>query len=108
MAGKLTRRAVVAMAFIAASALAATASAASHKVTIQGFAFSPASISVAAGDSVTWTNQDGAPHLVDGGAAFRSAALAKGQSFTFTFAKAGSFAYRCGIHPSMSGTVVVK
>jgi plastocyanin len=77
-------------------------------VEIAGFAFAPGSRSVKVGDSVKWTNQDGATHTVtaDDGA-FDSGNLAKGKSFTFTFDQAGTFAYHCNIHQSMTGKVTV-
>lgn len=76
-------------------------------VTMQNFAFNPPSLEVKVGDTVTWTNQDSAPHNVAGDA-FKSPDMATGATFTFTFDKAGTYSYKCGIHPSMTGTVVVK
>jgi plastocyanin len=79
-------------------------------VDISGFAFSPASVTVKVGDSVTWTNKDSAPHTVtaaDG--SFDSGSLAQGASFSFTFQKAGTYTYRCTVHPSMpTATVIVQ
>jgi plastocyanin len=78
-------------------------------VEIADFAFAPDSSDVKVGDSVKWTNQDGATHTVtaDDGA-FDSGNLAGGKSFSFTFDEAGTFAYHCNIHQSMTGTVVVS
>jgi len=77
-------------------------------VRIAGFAFAPDSRSVKVGDSVTWTNQDGATHTVtaDDGA-FDSGNLAGGKAFSFTFDEAGTYAYHCNIHKSMTGRVTV-
>jgi plastocyanin len=77
-------------------------------VNIADFAFAPDSRSVKAGDSVKWTNKDGATHTVtaDDGA-FDSGSLAGGKSFSFTFDEAGTFAYHCNIHQRMTGRVVV-
>jgi plastocyanin len=77
-------------------------------VKIADFAFAPDSSDVKVGDSVKWTNSDGATHTVtaDDGA-FDSGNLAGGKSFSFTFDEAGTFAYHCNIHQSMTGTVVV-
>jgi plastocyanin len=77
-------------------------------VEIANFAFAPGSRSVKVGDSVKWTNQDGATHTVtaDDGA-FDSGNLADGKSFSFTFDQAGTFAYHCNIHQSMTGKVTV-
>jgi plastocyanin len=78
-------------------------------VTIQGFAFGPASLSVAAGSSVTWTNADSTGHTVtaDDGS-FDSKTIASGSTFTQAFPTAGTFAYHCSIHPNMKGTIEVK
>lgn len=78
------------------------------EVDIQEFAFGPNEIQVAAGDTVVWTNLDPFAHSVRAGdQSFGSDPLNQGDTFSFTFAAAGSFAYICGIHPSMTGTVVV-
>jgi plastocyanin len=93
-----------------ASAAASTAGGnAGNAVTISDFAFSPATITVAAGTKVTWTNQDSSPHTIvsDDGSTFKSERLANGASFSFTFTTAGTFAYHCGIHGSMTGKVIV-
>ena len=76
-------------------------------VTIDNFAFSPASVNVKVGQQVTWTNKQGVDHTVtaDGGAFDQ--AMPSGATFSFTFTKAGTFPYHCNIHPSMHGTVVV-
>jgi plastocyanin len=82
--------------------------AAASGVTIKNFAFSPGSVSVHVGDSVSWTNQDDAPHTAtasDG--SFDTGQLTKGKSGSHTFTKAGTVAYICAIHPNMKGTVVV-
>ena len=85
------------------------AAAAPGAVTIASFAFAPAALVVAPGSTVTWRNEDGAPHAIafaDGAPA--SDLLLPGQSFTRTFAGSGSFAYHCSVHPYMQGTVTVK
>ncbi|MDD1661883.1 MAG: cupredoxin family copper-binding protein [Methanomicrobiales archaeon] len=77
-------------------------------ITIQGFTFNPASITVPAGTMVTWTNDDTAPHtIVSDATAFRSNAIAMGGSYSFTFTAPGTYPYHCGIHPFMHGTVTV-
>ena len=79
------------------------------QVTIQNFAFAPASVTIKVGETVTWTNQDSPNHTVvaDNGE-FASGSLATGATFSFTFSKAGTYPYHCSIHPSMKGTVVVQ
>jgi plastocyanin len=78
-------------------------------ITIQNFAFSPQTITVAPGTTVVWTNKDSVDHTVtsDTGAWPDSGNLATGQTFSHTFAKAGTYPYHCAIHPSMTAKVTV-
>ena len=81
----------------------------SNAVTIDDFAFAPASITVPVGSTVTWTNKDEEPHNVvsNDGTTFHSPGMGTGGTYSFTFPTAGTFDYVCGIHPMMHGTVVV-
>ena len=93
---------------VSQAAEASATTAAPGAVTIAGFAFAPPTLDVAAGTTVTWTNEDGFAHTVtasDG--SFASDDIRTGETFTVTFDEAGSFTYVCAIHPSMSGSVVV-
>lgn len=76
-------------------------------VAIQNFAFNPSTITVDAGTTVTWTNEDSAPHRIKSDT-FNSANLNRGDSFQHTFNTPGTYDYICGIHPSMKGKVVVR
>lgn len=77
-------------------------------VSIQDFAFKESTIEIPVGTTVEWVNEDSFAHsVVAEGGAFESEDLAAGATFRFTFDTAGDFAYFCGIHPSMLGTVVV-
>src|SRR5204863_9242289 len=89
---------------------AASPAASAVTVDIQGFAYHPATIVVPVGGSVTWTNDDQAPHTVTGvgGAVFKSGTLKHGASFTQTFDTPGTYDYDCIFHPYMKGTVVVN
>ena len=87
--------------------IAMPAWAAEHTVTIKNFAFEPAALSVAVGDTVTFTNEDGAPHTATG-AAFDTGTLSKGKSGTVEITEAGEFAYKCNFHPSMKGSISAK
>jgi len=90
-------------------AVHASAPAAATAVHIANFTFSPATITVKPGTTVTWTNDDDIPHtVVATNGAFRSKVLDTGEHFSFTFAKAGEFHYFCSIHPHMTGIVIVK
>ena len=75
-------------------------------VSIAGFAFSPGALTVPAGTTVLWANNDTVPHTVTG-SGFGSGDLANGATFRHTFATPGTYAYRCSIHPSMTATVTV-
>jgi plastocyanin len=79
------------------------------KITIADFAFKPADITIAPGQTITWTNKDGAPH----GLEYQDGAqgtdlLLPGASFSRHFERPGSYGYVCPIHPYMSGHVVVR
>jgi plastocyanin len=77
-------------------------------VSIRDFNFSPASITVKPGTTVTWVNQGQAHHTVThNGGAFDSGTLHPGQSYSHKFNKAGSYDYHCEIHSSMRGTIIV-
>lgn len=87
------------------------ASAATYRVTMSGYAYSPATLTIPAGSTVTWTNQDTAPHDVrttSGPAALHSPMLDKGGSWSFTFATPGTYAYYCTVHPNMTARIVVR
>jgi plastocyanin len=92
-----------------AGATTAPPAGAATTVEIKDFAFSPETVTVKVGSVVTWTNGDGFAHSVksaDG--SFVSQDLQQAQSYSATFATPGTFAYVCGIHNSMTGTVVVE
>jgi plastocyanin len=92
------------------SPAAADASAEASAVSIKGFAFNPPEITVPAGGSVTWTNEDNAPHTATGldRDALQSGAIAFGESYTQTFDTAGTYEYFCEFHPNMEGSIVVQ
>jgi YVTN family beta-propeller protein len=100
--GKSPRKVVVAQ-------TSAQASAGNVKVTIASFAFHAQAVTIKAGDSVTWSNEDGPAHTVtfkDGSAGAKS--LAPGATFSRTFEKPGTYEYFCSYHPYMTGSVVVQ
>lgn len=79
------------------------------KVDIKDMSFSPDSMTVKVGTKVTWTNNDTVPHTVTSNInEFDSKTLQPGESFSFTFKKAGTFPYRCSIHTFMNATIIVK
>ncbi|MEV8436199.1 cupredoxin family copper-binding protein [Actinosynnema sp. NPDC051121] len=104
-------RALLAAAFLLVlSAPAATAQSQGHEIPIARYAYQPAEMTVRVGETVTWTNQDQAPHDVvttAGPAVLQSPLLAQGQSWSFTFTVPGDYDYYCSVHPDMRGRVTV-
>lgn len=93
-----------------AGGAAAAAAPSAKSVEAMGYKFSPASLTISVGDTVTWTNHDTAPHnivVTDGPEKFTSPTLQTGQTFSHTFTKAGTYSYYCAIHPDMKATVTV-
>lgn len=78
-------------------------------VRINGMRFEPASITVSPGTTVTWVHESPMPHTISGNAdGLGSSTLYNGQSYSHTFNEGGLYNYYCGIHPSMTGSVVVE
>lgn len=91
------------------TASAGQAQASSVEVKIDNFSFGPATLTVAAGTTVTWTNRDDIPHtVVSDDKVFKSKVLDTDEKFSFTFTKPGTYGYFCSIHPKMTGKVVVQ
>jgi plastocyanin len=80
-----------------------------NEVWIEGMAFTPSVITVAAGTTITWTNKASIAHTVtsDKGL-FDSGDISSNGTFTFKFTTAGSYPYHCAVHPSMTAKVVVN
>ena len=87
-----------------------SALAANQAVAISGFSFSPASITVSVGDTITWTDSDAQAHTAtaDDGSFDTGTIGGSGGTGSATFATAGTFPYHCKIHPTMTGTVTVQ
>jgi plastocyanin len=82
--------------------------AAGTEVDIDNFAFTPKELTVKAGTTIVFRNRDDIPHSVVGSKGeFHSKALDTDDTFEFTFAKAGTYGYSCGLHPQMQGKIVV-
>lgn len=80
-----------------------------HAIEIVDFAFSPATLTIAVGDTVTWTNSDPVVHTATAGSgAFDSGDLDTGESYSVTFTIAGTYDYLCTPHPTMTGRIVVE
>jgi plastocyanin len=93
-----------------APAAAQTSKAAGPAVSAQDNSFSPGTLKVRVGDTVTFTNDGGIDHTVTAtsGAQFDSGSLAPGATFKFTAEKAGTVSYVCTFHPGMQGTIEVS
>jgi plastocyanin len=104
--------AFAAAAFIAASvpgASAGEAAANTAAVEIHNFQFQPGTLTITAGTTVTWTNDDTTPHTVtENNRAFRSAALDTKDTYSHAFGTPGEYVYRCTIHPMMVGKIIVR
>jgi plastocyanin len=94
---------------LAAGVLFARAEGAPSAVTIDNFSFTPASLTVKAGTTVSWTNKDDIPHGIGAtnNAFPKSKALDTDDSYSFTFTTPGTYQYFCYLHPKMVGTIVV-
>jgi len=80
-------------------------------VDIVGFKYSPNSVKIKVGDTVTWTQKDAVMHtvtIVSGPESFDSGLLKKDQTFSYTFTKPGTYSYKCTPHPNMRGEVIVE
>lgn len=114
MASMMTRTRAVALAAGVVAALFTVlvvhpARAQSMSVTIVNFSFQPATLTIPVGTTVTWTNQDTAPHTsTSDTGVWNSGTLSTGQSYSRTFSQPGTFPYHCNVHPNMHGTVVVE
>jgi plastocyanin len=79
------------------------------EVRVDNFTFGPDTLTVPVNSTVTWINKDDLPHTIastDG--VFKSKALDTEDKYSYTFTKAGTYAYFCSIHPKMVGKIVVQ
>ncbi|MFH8735855.1 cupredoxin family copper-binding protein [Streptomyces sp. NPDC017964] len=93
-----------------AQAEPAAAKAADHTVKITGMKFATPKLTVKVGETVKWVNEDTAPHTVtttSGPAKLDSGTLQKGDSWSYTFTKAGTYEYYCAVHPDMKASITV-
>jgi plastocyanin len=98
-----------ALCLMAASTQAKAGSPDPAQFVIKNFMFTPMSLTVKAGSSVTWTNEDDEPHtVVSDTGLFRSAAVDTDETFSFKFDKPGTYHFTCSIHPRMVGSIIVE
>jgi plastocyanin len=94
---------------LAAAGLAPVVAAGDTTVKIDNYTFGPGTLTVKAGTTVTWVNDDDIPHtVVATDKTFRSKALDTNDQYSFTFATPGSYEYFCSLHPYMKATVTVQ
>jgi plastocyanin len=95
--------------YAASTALAASAENKASKVSIANFQFTPAEVTIAPGGSVTWVNDDGAPHGLEyhDGSSGKDLLL-PGESYNRRFDQPGTYDYNCSVHPYMVGRVIVS
>lgn len=86
-----------------------TTTATNNTVNIVNFTFTPETLTVKVGTTVTWTNNDSTTHRpVSDTGVFDSGDLPPGAAFSFTFNNTGTYSYHCSIHPYMTGKVIVQ
>jgi amicyanin len=96
-------------AILAIMSITPSAHAEETTVKIDNFTFNPPSLTVKAGTTVTWKNEDDIPHTVASATkVFKSKALDTDDSYTFTFTTPGVYEYFCSIHPHMTAKIVVE
>ena len=81
-----------------------------YTIDITGFAYSPTTLNIKTGDTVTWTNKDSVSHTVtsDTGSELNSQLLSREQSYEHTFMTSGTYDYHCTPHPMMKAKVIVS
>lgn len=80
-----------------------------NSVNIVNFAFTPGTLNISVGTTVTWTNSDSVTHhIASDTGVFDSGDMSQNATYSFTFNNAGTFPYHCAIHTYMKGTIIVK
>ena len=79
-----------------------------NAVSIANMAFNPSTLTISIGETVTWTLTNGTHTVVSDDGSWHSGSLSTGGTFTHQFDSAGEFGYKCGIHSSMTGTIIVQ
>ena len=104
----MKRRRLPLLLLLLAAALPFAVRAETHTITIEGMKFSPATVTVKAGDRIVWNNKDVVPHTATAKGAFDSGSIAVGKSWSHAAPKPGKYDYVCTFHPGMKATLVVK
>jgi plastocyanin len=77
-------------------------------IVIEHYGFSPKNLVVPQGATITWVNRDGIRHDATAVGQWTTGTIMSGQSGSITATKAGTFQYKCTVHPDMHGTIVVE
>jgi len=105
----LTLVSVAALWLIAPSRPSRAAPPDSTQIVIKDFTFTPNSLTVKAGSTVTWVNRDDEPHnVVSDTGSFRSGAVDTNETFSFKLDNPGTYPYHCALHPRMVATIIVQ
>ena len=107
-AAALLAAALFALAAAAAGAETKTRKPVTHTIVMEGTSFTPAALTITAGDSVRWLNKDFFPHTATAKDRFDSGIILAGQAWTHTPEKKGEVPYVCTLHPTMTGTLRVR
>ena len=86
----------------------AAPAAAEHEVVIDGTHYSPGTLTVKRGDTVTWVNKDPFPHTVTAAGTFDSGQIRANGKWKYVARKPGEYSYICTLHPNMKGTLRVQ
>ena len=79
-----------------------------NAISIANGAFNPSTLTISIGETATWTLTNGTHTVVSDDGSWQSGSLSTGGTFTHQFDTAGQFGYKCGIHSSMTGTIIVQ
>jgi plastocyanin len=102
------KRILIIPALLASLIVGPEALAATKTVEIKRNAFSPTTVSIVAGDTITWRNTDTRNHqVVSTTGTFASPILRPNRSYSFTFEVAGTYRYRDALNPTVTGTIRV-
>jgi plastocyanin len=101
--------AVVAVLFVHPTRAKSEGKSSPNEVRLDNFSFAPETLTVSVNSTVTWVNKDDVPHVIaSNDDLFKSKGLDTDDKYSYTFTKAGTYAYYCSIHPKMVGKIVVQ
>jgi plastocyanin len=78
------------------------------EVVIQGMSFSPETLTVASGTTITWTNEDNSPNIVTSEDGMFGGVISSNGTYSYTFSSVGNYKYFNRVHPSSAGNIIVN